>query len=389
MTGFELLEDALTKIEEDITHLSSENVINEEDEKECEDEIKGIIWERLQRNNKWELYTNFTENQILQLYRCMVPHIHSNRRRGPLPKISYIDGIIIILTFYKTGLEFDKLAEFIGIKPTMLKNTIERLRLILYETLHEIWLANPTRPNPINGTNFPHIALLVDSTSIQVYRPKAPFQEAKIYWDGKNHIYALKKEVAVIASKPHYCLFLQKGVVGSRHDYEYLKTTYHSYIPYLQKTSEEFLLLQVDQMHQNWSALFDKGYIGPENDTPGLRRIIPKKNPSAYSHQAENIEKNKIRVPVECFFGRLQKLWKVFRGIYRWDHKNFDVDFDNCAMLTNEHIKCNNLEELDRRFMQQVFQKRKIEEEKKIEKRKREQEKYKEKKKMKLANLLK
>ena len=84
----------------------------------------------------------------------------------------------------------------------------------------------------------------------------------------------------------------------------------------------------------------------------------------------------------------MQKLWKVFRGIYRWDHKNFDFDFDNCAMLTNEHIKHNSLEELDRRFMQQIFQKRKMEEEKKAEKRKREQEKYKQRK-MKLANLLK
>ena len=132
MTGLELLEDTLAKIEEDITHLSSEDVINEEDEREYEDENKGLIWERLERNNKWELYTNFTEDQILQLYRCMVPHIHSNRKRGPLPKISYADGLIIILTFYKTGLEFDKLAEFVGVKPTTLKNTIERLRPILY-----------------------------------------------------------------------------------------------------------------------------------------------------------------------------------------------------------------------------------------------------------------
>ena len=359
MTGLELLEDTLAKIEEDITHLSSEDVINEEDEREYEDENKGLIWERLERNNKWELYTNFTEDQILQLYRCMVPHIHSNRKRGPLPKISYADGLIIILTFYKTGLEFDKLAEFVGVKPTTLKNTIERLRPILYQTLHEIWISNPMRPNPINGTHFPHIALLVDSTSIQVQRPKARFEESKIYWDGKNHIYALKKEVAVMASKPDYCLFLQKGVVGSKHDYEYLKTTYHSYIPYIQKTSEEFILLQTDQTHQSWGALFDKGYIGREGDTPGLRRITPKKNPSTFSNQAENTEKNKIRVPIECFFGRLQKLWKLFRGIYRWDHQHFDFDFDNCVMLTNEHIQRNSLEELDRMFTRQIFQKKK------------------------------
>ena len=148
----------------------------------------------------------------------MSQHIHANRRRRPLPKISYMDGLIIMLTFYKTGLEFDKLAEFVGIRPTTLKNAIERLRPILYQTLHELWLSNPVHPNPINGTHFPHLGLLVDSTSIQVKRPKARFEEAKIYWDGENHMYALKKEVAVMASNPHYCLFLQKGVVGSKHD---------------------------------------------------------------------------------------------------------------------------------------------------------------------------
>ena len=52
MAGFELLKDTISKIEEDIILLSSETVIDEEDEKECQDGIEGIIWERLQRNNK-------------------------------------------------------------------------------------------------------------------------------------------------------------------------------------------------------------------------------------------------------------------------------------------------------------------------------------------------
>ena len=150
------------------------------------------------------------------------------------------------------------------------------------------------RPNPINDTYFPYIGLLVDSTSIQVQKPKARFEEAKIYWDGKNHMYTLKKEVAVMVSNPHYCLFLQKGVVGSKHDYEYLKTTFHSYIRYLQKTSEEFILLLTDQANKNWGTLFDKCYIGPESDTPGLRRIAPKKNPSTYLDHSGKAEKNKI-----------------------------------------------------------------------------------------------
>ena len=165
--------------------------------------------------------------------------------------------------------------------------------------------------------------------STQVFRPRAPFQEAKIYWDGKNQIYAIKKEVGVMATKPHFCLFIQKGVVRSKHDYENLKDTYRSYIPFLQKTIDEVFIIPGDERNKSWGILFDRAYIGREDDTPGLRRITPTKNASTLTEVTENQEKNKLRVPVEWFFGRLQKLWKVFREIYRWSHQNFDIDFDN------------------------------------------------------------
>ena len=76
-----------------------------------------------------------------------------------------------------------------------------------------------------------------------------------------------------MASKPYYCLFTQKSFVGSKHDYEYFKEKYTTYLTYLVKTSEEFRSLQGDKEHQNWTVLLDKGYIGPESDTEGLRRL--------------------------------------------------------------------------------------------------------------------
>jgi hypothetical protein len=81
-------------------------------------------------------------------------------------------------------------------------------------------------------TNYPYIGLLVDTTSIEVYHPKARFEDAKTYWDAKNCIYALKVEVAVQAAEPHYALFVQRGQVGSKHDYVIFKensTLYSSY----------------------------------------------------------------------------------------------------------------------------------------------------------------
>ena len=79
------------------------------------------------------------------------------------------------------------------------------------------------RPQPLNSTSYPHIALCVDTTSQEVYRPKGRFEEVKSYWDEKNHIYALKKQVAVLAHEPHYAMFVSPGVIGSQHDYTTFK----------------------------------------------------------------------------------------------------------------------------------------------------------------------
>ena len=180
---FELLEQALSEIDRNVETLSAQPIVVFENGEKYEDEPDGRIWNRLKTTQKWELYTNFNENQLLHLYRLMTPRVYNYRRRGPLPKISDIDSLIIWLTFYKTGLEFEKLADFVGVKITCMKNAIERMRNILYNTLYEVWLANPHRLKPIPNTHYPYIALLVDSMSTQVFRPKAQFQEAKIYWD--------------------------------------------------------------------------------------------------------------------------------------------------------------------------------------------------------------
>ena len=102
-----------------------------------------------------------------------------------------------------------------------------------------------------------------------------------------------------MASKPHYCVFTQKSFVGSKHDYQNFKETYQSYLPYLLKTNDEFRDLQGDQGYQSWAILLDKGYIGPESQTPGLKKLTPTKNRIRQADIIENQEKSLIRVPVE------------------------------------------------------------------------------------------
>ena len=382
-----LLENRISQLENEILEISQQEVIVENDFVDMFSEPHGELWEKLKEKGDLAKFTNFTEVELLSLYRKLVPFIQNHRRRGPLPKISFSDSLLILLTFYKTALEFDELAVFLGYKSSTLMAAINRMRPILYDCLQDEWLAHPQRPQPLDDTHFPFIGLLVDSTSIEVFRPRTHFNEAKVYYDGKNRIYALKKELGVLVSNPHYCVFTQKSFVGSRHDYEYFKENYRTYLPYLVKTTEEFRTLKDDQEHQSWAVLLDKGYIGPECETHDLRKLTPLKNPTRNADIMKNREKSLIRVPVECFFGRLKKLWKILRGIYRWSHENFDIDFDICCLLTNLHIKSNRLEEIDRTFLLQLFQQKNLVLEEKEKKRKKTVTEYKRRKKRKLTDL--
>ncbi|GAM28798.1 hypothetical protein SAMD00019534_119740 [Acytostelium subglobosum LB1] len=123
-----------------------------------------------------------------------------------------------------------------------------------------------------------------------------------MYWDGKNHVYGCKFEVAVLGTKPHYAVFMSKHHLASKHDF-----TIHK------------------EEHEK---------------TPGVRRVAMMKSPElAKASEGEKL-KNKIltkrRVVIECFFGRLVNRYLLFRFRYELDHKFLDQDFYNCCQLTNQ-----------------------------------------------------
>ena len=82
-----------------------------------------------------------------------------------------------------------------------------------------------------------------------------------------------------MATEPHFCAFVGKHTPGSVHDFEILKGDYHQYLDYLLKLPNENSSLPGDQHSCFWAVLADKGYTGPENATPDLRRYVPIKDP--------------------------------------------------------------------------------------------------------------
>lgn len=353
-----------------------------------EDPTAGKIMETLRERGSLETFTNFTEGQIQDLVQLLAPHLAKGKGRGPKPKSSLADSLICYLIWAKLANEYDVLAKTLGMKATRFEDNVNRTRVLLNQALKERWWSNRARPTVRAASRWPHGALLIDCHTTLCYRPKGRFEDAKTYWDGKNKCYGLKSEVAVSSTPPYHCLFVAPHRPGSVHDYQIHKSVYAHYLEYLLKLPEEAAALPADAGERFWSALLDKGYVGPQNDTPDLRRIVPFKAPATHLQQAFNEAQSRDRVHVECFFGRLCNLWGVASGIYRWDHKHFDMDLENLCLLTNEKTQANQLAQLDYDFYQRFLNIRLQEQLARDDKRKQAEERAKHVKRLKLRNTI-
>jgi hypothetical protein len=259
---------------------------------EGNDVIAGDIWNSLLQLDKLEASTNLSEATWTEIFQLAMPFVADARRRGPRPASSTMDQLLCYTTWLKLGSDFGVLARILDLKESRMEDNVNRGRKILNQQLRARWWNERIRPKPLADTPFPHAALLIDGHTTQCQRPKAPFEEAKIYWDAHNHIYGIKNEVAVTASAPHYCMFVSKHYVGSVHDYVVHKTEYPAYLEYLQKDEDEALQLPTDINHRFWAVLVDSGYTGQAKDTPDVRRIFPfKGHVNALQEEFNHVQK--------------------------------------------------------------------------------------------------
>ncbi len=127
--------------------------------------------------------------------------------------------MIVLLFWLKTRTDFKVMGGMFKVGEAAINTAVNRARGCLFDCLterHERTIAE--RPIPLSNPELDYVALVVDSTSIEVFRPTAYFNEAKKYWDAKNHKYAIKKQVMIEARPPHRAMFIEPGKVGSTHD---------------------------------------------------------------------------------------------------------------------------------------------------------------------------
>jgi hypothetical protein len=106
------------------------------------------------------------------------------------PKSIWLDMVICYLAWLKLGQDYPVLACALrDITTTQLKDNINRICPILFQALHEKWFFSLPRLKPLVDSPFPHVGIIINNHTTQCYHPKVSFDEAKIYYNGKNHIY--------------------------------------------------------------------------------------------------------------------------------------------------------------------------------------------------------
>ena len=177
-------------------------------------DFEGDIWDQLKENKQLESISNLEVPTLEEIHLNMLPFIASTHRTGPRAQSPPIDQMICYIGWLKMGAKLDITAKVLGMKTNRFKENIDRIRPIVNAALKASWWDTRIHPVPLSNTTFPHVGLIIDGHTTQTFRPKAPFEEAKIYYDGKNKIYGVKNEVGVTAAAPHYCLFITPHVVG-------------------------------------------------------------------------------------------------------------------------------------------------------------------------------
>lgn len=130
------------------------------------DQSETSLFSKWKSKNWFVKLTNFTEDEILSILRCIQPFTaNTTNERGRKCKVSWSDGILMLILFYKTNMDITELSAFVDRSYHLVQNAIYKSRHILHVALTKKWLQNPNRPSQNQNSMFPYIGVCYDHTS--------------------------------------------------------------------------------------------------------------------------------------------------------------------------------------------------------------------------------
>jgi hypothetical protein len=178
------------------------------------------------------VYTNMTLDQFNLLYLEIEPDLLQPFKKGRKPQITLKDAVLLYLMRLKTGVTYELLAADFNIKnASSIFRVCERIENPLHQSLCTKYFMKIGKTQQLNlgikCSEFPEVALIVDSTFQPCYRPSLSFNDAKVFFSGKHGTYGIKKETAhlpdgrIAMTFPH--------VPGSMHDVTLFRTHLNTY----------------------------------------------------------------------------------------------------------------------------------------------------------------
>lgn len=163
-------------------------------------EKKNSIFSSL-TNEECLAYTNMTIDQFSLFFLEVEPYLLQPFKKGRKSHISLKDGILLYIIRLCTGATYEILASDFGVKdPSTIYRICERIEESLCQAVKKKYFLPIKKGEQsrlgINCSEFPEVALIVDSTLQPCYRPSLSFNDAKVFYSGKHGTYGLKKETA-------------------------------------------------------------------------------------------------------------------------------------------------------------------------------------------------
>ena len=142
--------------ERDVDRLAHDEVLPRLTEPEDGD---NPLWSDLRgRPGGFNGFTRFTEDELENIWIDMQESVAARRRRGPLPKISMKDSLLLLLMLFRFGVDYQELSIMVKRPVSTVRNACERVLPPLLDSLRAKWFENRFRPADYPA-DFPHILL--------------------------------------------------------------------------------------------------------------------------------------------------------------------------------------------------------------------------------------